>query len=243
MNAQLQAIATQLKQTHYEEGGNIYHPLPFEEFSDLTTSSDARSAYLKWDLIKNVLTAPSRPSSMQVLDVGANAGFYTFNFANLGARVDAYEPHEHYANIGRQIAAATQLAVSWYNKPLEKADLTGKQYDVALMLSVFQWISQGNENLEEATELLRTVASSSRMLFFELGCNHGKSAIHTSERPIGWIWRLLKQTTTPKQVAYLGATKAWGQAKRHVFVCAEKSVHLTFRQQLMTYALRHGGMR
>jgi SAM-dependent methyltransferase len=246
MNPELQAIADRIESNPFEASGHIYHPLPFPEFQHLKISSNARSAYRKWALIKRSLGTPSSLKNWRVLDVGANAGFYSFCFAKLGATVDAYEPHEYYSSIGHQIVEATDLPVRWYNKPLERDDLLDKQdkqYDIALMLSVFQWISQGNEYLEEATNLLHVIASSSRILFFELGCNHGKSAIHTEERPISWIWELLQHSAYPKRVAYLGSTIPWRWGLRHHFACTEDPINLTVWQRLVTFALRRRWLR
>lgn len=243
MNPKLLAIANGIKSNPYEASGDIYHPLPFPEFQDLTTSSNARSAHHKWARIKNCLPLRTRFSTSRVLDIGANAGFYAFNFAKLGATVDAYEPHQHYAAIGHQIVEATGLSVRWHNKKLERTDLHNKRYDIALMLSVFQWISEGDSYLEGATELLRMVASSSRVLIFELGCNQGKSAIHTEERPIVWIWRLLQQNTSPMRVAYLGRIAPWKRARRYLFACAEDLIKLTIWQRLITHALQRHWVR
>jgi len=243
MNPKLQAIADHIESNPYETSGHIYHPLPFPEFQHLKVSSDARSAHRKWALMRRFLDTPSSLKDLRVLDVGANAGFYSFCFAKLGATVDAYEPHEHYCGIGQQIAQVTGLPVRWYNKPLERSDILDKQYDIALMLSVFQWISQGNEYLEEATDLLRTVASCSRLVFFELGCNHGKSAIHTEKRPISWIWELLQRNAYPKRVAYLGSATPWKGGRRYHFVCSKDPINLTIWQRLVTFALQRRWVR
>lgn len=242
MNARLQEIADSIEKNQYELSGHIYHPVPFPEFQHLKTSSNPKSAYAKWSLISQALRSLPTCADLTVLDVGANAGFYSFSFAKLGASVDAYEPHEHYARIGHQIVEATGLPVQWYNKPLEQGDII-KQYDVAIMLSVFQWMSHGNAQLEEATKVLQNVAAASRYLFFELGCNQGKSAIMTKGRPIVWIWNLLQAQTFPKQVSFLGATTAWGRKRRYLFVCSEEPLGLTPWQRLVTYALRRRWIR
>lgn len=243
MNAKLSEIAASLQTKQFEAAGNIYHPLPFPEFAQLTTSTKADSAHEKLSLIRGALGGLEDKKNLRVLDVGANAGFYSFSFAKSGAEVDAFEPHKHYCDIGRQIAAAADLKVNWHNKPLEKQDITGKQYDVALLLSVFQWMSNGNEQLDEATDVLRHIASITRMVFFELGCNQGKSAINTTERPLAWMWRLLTEATAPKQVAYLGSAVAWGKARRYMFVCADDEAPLSKRQKLVTLGLRRGLIR
>lgn len=238
MNNELKRIAENIAATPFESAGDIYHPIPFPEFDHLSTSSRSKSAYKKWDLIVNCLPKSILPKYPHVIDVGANAGFYTFSFAKqFSGRVDAYEPHTHYVNVGRQIADATALPVMWHNKPLELSDLN-KQYDIALMLSVFQWISQGNTYLSEAVMLLNQMAKSAQILFFELGCNDGKSAIRTNERPIVWVWKLLAANTFPKTVSYLGTISAWGNANRYLFVCTNLPIRLTLRQRLITIALR-----
>src|SRR4051794_1519290 len=109
MNPKLVAIADDLKTARHESTGNIYHPLPFPEFSEITTSSDSKSAYHKWDLIWRALGSPSSLKGFRVLDVGANAGLYAFSFAKLGATVEAFEPHGDYVRLGQQIVDATGL--------------------------------------------------------------------------------------------------------------------------------------
>lgn len=243
MNSKMHEIASEVEKRRFEATGQVYHPIPFPEFDHITTSTSRASAYRKWRLIERFLGCGHGIEGEVVLDVGASAGFYAFNFAKVGAKVDAYEPHEHYVDIGRRIADATGLAVRWHNAPLEEGDLSGKKYGVALMLSVFQWVSHGNENLTEACRLLRAVAASSRILFFELGCNQGKSAVITDEKPIAWIWRLLQEETAPKHIAFLGTTKAWGRKRRYVFVCADEMGSLTAWQRLVTWALQRRWLR
>lgn len=237
MNPKLQAIASQIQASPAEAKGDIYHPLPFPEFDHLKVSSNRRAAYQKWWLIRRALPLASL-EGVRVLDVGANAGFYTFNFAKLGARVEAYEPHTHYTTIGRQITDVTNLAITWHNKPLEAADLAGETYDVALMLSVFQWISEGNRRLAEATDLLRKIAAATDILFFELGCNKGKSAIQVNDRPLAWVWRLLQENTRPKSVYYLGRTRLWRGTDRYLLACATQPLRLNLWQQLVTLRWR-----
>jgi len=242
MDSRLLEIAKGIEDHPYERTGHIYHPIPFPEFAHLKTSSSARAAWRKWKLIKSALGSISLEGK-RVLDVGASAGFYSFNFAKEGAIVDAFEPHGHYAEIGRKIVEVTGLSVNWHNQRLTKADLVDKEYDITLMLSVFQWISGGNENLEEACTLLEAIAQTSQTLFFELGCNYGKSAICTHERPIAWIWRLLCHHTFPKQVSFLGITAPWRDMRRYVFACSNRDLELKRWQRLVTWALQKGWIK
>lgn len=243
LNPELERIAQRLAEAPLEASGHLYHPLPFPEFETLDTSATTASAYRKWTLIFRALG--SRPlDGARVLDVGANAGYYAFSLAKVGAVVDAFEPDLRYSRIGIEVTRATGLHVLWHEKALGAPDLHQKTYDIALLLSVFQWMSSGNERLEEATSLLRLITSSSRVVFFELGCNSGKSAIQTSEPALRWIWRLLTQAGGGKQVAYLGSTTAWGKGStRHLLACSGESVALSPPQWLISRTLRllYGG--
>lgn len=231
-------IANKLKTERFESGASVYHPIPFDEFEDVSTSSDKRSALKKWELIKSALVSRIDLCGSRVLDVGANAGFYSFNMAKAGAKVEAYEPHEHYAKLGVLIADTTGLEVQWHNKKIEFSDIRDN-YDITLMLSVFQWMSQGNAQLDEATDMLQCIASASRYLFFELGCNDGKSAIEVEGSQLIWLYNFLKKTTAPKQVTWLGITSAWGSYKRHMFICSEEKVNTNIWQQITTKFLSH----
>jgi hypothetical protein len=134
------------------------------------------------------------------------------------------------------------LDIEWFQKPIEKKDIENDKYDVAIMLSVFQWMAKGGENLEEATVMLQEISRRSKTLFFELGCNEGKSALETDERPISWLWRFLKKNTEYRNYSYLGTTKAWGKSKRYLFVCsnADEKASLSIKQRSVTWLLEKG---
>lgn len=231
----VQAIINDLKNNPVEKSGDIYHPIPFDEFRSLRTSSKPASAYRKWGLIRQTLT-PQNFQQFRVLDVGANAGFYSYQFAKEGATVDAYEPTQRYANLGAQIAELYQLPIHWYGKALDLESLAPTaQYNVALMLSVFQWISQGNARLEEAKQLLLQISKQSQTLFFELGCNYGKSAIQTNANSLLWVRQLLAEHTIYPHIAYLGSVRAWRwRGVRYLFACSIQPLQLNTWQRLVT---------
>jgi SAM-dependent methyltransferase len=234
MNENLLQIAEWIRQHPQEAGGDLYHPLPFEEFRSLRISSKAQASEQKWRLIERTRGTGASFAGLNALDVGANAGFFSFSLAQRGARVDAFEPHEHYVSLGRRIVEATSLDVTWFQQPLMAGDLAGRHYDLALMLSVFQWISEGNRRLDHAIEVLRAVARSTRTLYFELGCNAGKSAIEVDGSALLWTWRLLRRHTAPKRVHYLGSAAAWGRARRYLFAATDHDLHLTPWQRTVT---------
>lgn len=242
MNETLLEIAEWLRKNPQEAGGDLYHPLPFPEFDSLRTSSHAPASERKWQLIERSL--PDRSlTGVSALDVGANAGFFSFSLAKLDAHVDAYEPHTHYTSLGERIASATSLNVTFINRPLVPADVQGKQYDIALMLSVFQWISEGNRRLDHAVEVLRAIAASTHTIYFELGCNAGKSAIQIKGSSLIWIYSLLKQYAPSKHVYFLGSAVAWGRARRHMFVATDRDVRLTAKQRGVSILLERAAPR
>jgi SAM-dependent methyltransferase len=242
MNESLLEIAEWLRRNPQEAGGDLYHPLPFPEFDSLRTSSRAPASARKWHLIERSLHS-SALTGASALDVGANAGFFSFSLAKLGARVDAYEPHAHYVSLGERIANATSLDVTFIGRPLVPDDLRGKHYDVALMLSVFQWISEGNRRLAHAVDVLRAVSTCTNTLYFELGCNAGKSAIQVKGNSLVWTYSLLKEFAAPKRVYYLGSATAWGRARRHMFVVTDRDVRLTARQRVISFLLERATPR
>ncbi len=222
-----------------EKTGHIYHPIPFDEFSQLKTSSKPESAYRKWDMIvRALLTDDFR--QFRVLDIGANAGFYSYQFAKRGAIVDAFEPTARYAQLGKEVSAAYGLPIQWYARPFTEDFFTDQSdYDVALMLSVFQWMSEGNAKLETATITLQAIAEHTRYLFFELGCNGGKSSIQIKGSGLRWIRKFLDANTNYDTIAYLGSVRAWNYRNvRHQFVCTSESLTLTPWQKTVTRLLR-----
>ncbi len=236
-------IIEDLLEDPVEQNGHIYHPIPFDEFNELTTSSNAQAAYRKWELLTGAL--PNKDySGYRVLDIGANAGFYSYQFAKHGAIVDAFEPAPRYAQLGKKITAIYDLPIEWHARPFDESFL-GEQddYDVTLMLSVFQWMAEGNTQLESATETLRAVAKKTRYLFFELGCNGGKSSIQVSGSGLRWISKLLNNATDYDTIAYLGSVRAWNfRDIRYQFVCTSEAVNLSRWQMSATRMLRVVGV-
>ena len=176
----------------------------------------------------------------RVLDIGANAGFFSYKFAQAGAQVDAIEPHPRYFELGKAVTEHHAVDIRWHNNPIEENFLQDKKYDVAIMLSVFQWISKGNLELEFAKRLLNTISSKTDYLFFELGCNWGKSAITTQIPAIFWIFNLLKKNTQYQEIVYLGTISAWGNLKtmgryqRYLFGCTNQKANFSSKQKFLT---------
>jgi len=216
-------LIRELEAQPLESSGHLYHPLPFPEFAHLTTSSDASQAARKWRLVERGLkiALPDGLAGKRVLDVGANAGYYSFVLAQAGASVTAFEPDTRYARLGAVLAREKKLAVDW--RPVAfSADLVSSQsFDVALMMSVFQWMAEGGERLAEASASLRAISRMSRYLFFELGFNTGTSSLQTSKRNhYAEVVALLRASTVYTRFLLLGRLTPWGPAPRYLVLCS-----------------------
>jgi hypothetical protein len=102
----IDAVARELEQSPVERGGNVYHLIPFPEFSHLKASTSLDQIHAKLNFVRNVLRArfPEGLVGVKILDVGANAGFFTFSLAADGADVTACEPHPAIGPIGPFLA-------------------------------------------------------------------------------------------------------------------------------------------
>ena len=219
-------IIAHLESDPAETGGNIYHPIPFPEFAHLKTSSDAEQVRAKWEMIQAGLRLafPAGMAGRKVLDVGANCGFYAFSLAQQGATVTAFEPHPRYGPIGEFLAAEKKLPVQWNAAAISAEAIRGRRFDVALMLSVFQWMADGGKNLTAASADLRAVSESSDHLVFELGFNRGKSCLTTSRRnQYGALLDLLRETTGYEHYKLLGQPRIWRRYARFLVLCSHRA--------------------
>jgi SAM-dependent methyltransferase len=239
----LDALVQSIKSDPIESTGDIYHPIPFAEFKLLKPAVDEKVVYQKYRLIRSALPIDNF-KGVKILDVGANAGFFSYKFAQLGASVDAIEPSGRYYEIGKVVASHFDLNVTWFHQSVGIDFLQGKNYDIALMLSVFQWISQGNRKLDSAKSILSEISLRADYLFFELGCNWGKSAIETNTSGLPWIVQLLHECTPYSQIGYLGTTRLWGgrwagwRYNRFLFCCTNGSAKLNSWQKIVTRVVK-----
>lgn len=221
-----QEIINYLIKNPVEKGGQIYHPIPFDEFKMLKTSSNKNEVYRKWKIIeKTFQDIFSDLNGLNVLDIGANAGFYTFSLAKKGAKVTAFEPISIYSDIGIFLAEnKPNIKVKWYNKPYTSDLVKNEKFDVALMLSVFQWMALGGDRLTEASRELKEISEKSDYLIFELGFNAGKSCLYT-DNPNHYevLIDLLQKNTVYNKFELLGMTQLWKNCNRYLVLCNKKS--------------------
>ncbi len=91
----------------------------------------------KWNKIAPLL--PEDMTGMTALDIGCNAGFYTFEMAKRGATVTALDIDEHYLAQARWASGVLGLQerVQFRNAPVYDLARETEGYDVVLFLGVF----------------------------------------------------------------------------------------------------------
>lgn len=220
-------IIKDIEQNPVETKGQIYHPIPFPEFEHLTTSSNKEAVYAKWKLIKRWMDQiyGADYKNLNVLDVGSNAGFYTFSLAKSGASLKSFECHERYSYIGKAIAEEKNLKVDWIPEAFHCKAITSKdKYDAALLLSVFQWMAEGDIRNQEALDSLKLISDQSDYLFFELGFNSGKSCVRTSKlNHYAEMIQFLKRSTSYTNFKLIGKTRLWRGRKRYLILCSRNA--------------------
>ena len=216
-------IVDEILNNPIEKKAHIYHPIPFPEFDILKTSSKKKESYKKLNIISSTAHKYflKEVKNLKFLDIGANAGFYTFSFAKMGAKVTAFEPHSRYGPIGAFIAKDKNLSVTWYNSTFKVKTVKNDYFDITLMLSTFQWMAGGGKRMEKAISKLEYISNISEVLIFELGYNKGTSSIKTSKiNHYAELVKLLQQNTRYNCFKLLGTTKPWGKGKRFLVLCS-----------------------
>jgi SAM-dependent methyltransferase len=224
----VQEILDHIAREPIETSGATYHPIPFEEFSHLKTSSLRRGVEKKWQDIEQTLDRifPEGLKGKNVLDIGANGGFYTFSLARKGAKITAFEPHPRYGPIGEFLAAEKGMPVRWHAVPFDPSLIGDERFDVCLMLSVFQWMADGGARLQEAGRLLGDISRRSKYTLFELGFNSGKSCLRTPKRNhYAALIELLRQHTSYTQFKRISGTAIWADGPRHLVLCSNDRTH------------------
>lgn len=219
----IEDILKDLKKKPVEKKGHLYHPIPFSEFSNLKTSSNEKEANRKLDLIVNTITGYLEKDipNIKVLDIGANAGFYTFSLAKMGAHVTAFEPHPRYGPIGSFITENKKLSVKWYSTTFTRGIAEKENFDITLMLSVFQWMAAGGKFMSQAIDELDYISKISETLIFELGYNKGNSCLKTKKiNHYAELFNMLQRYTRYNSFKLLGKTKLWGSGKRFIVLCS-----------------------
>lgn len=222
----IEEIVKHLESNPIEKSGSVYHPIPFPEFSNLSVSSNSKAVYDKWNLIKSATDELFNKNleGKSVLDIGANAGFYTFSLSKLGANLTSFEKDPNYNEIAMAINNEKNTNVTWFESAFDKNKIKGKKFDLCLMLSVFQWMAEGGTKMDYAINSLKAISEQSEYLIFELSFNKGKSCLKTNKlNHYGAMLSLLRENSSYKSFKLLGKTKLWNNGKRYLILCSKQN--------------------
>ena len=225
----LEALAAEIKKNPIEASGDIYHPIPFKEFNGLSISSSKKAVMNKWKTINDTAVElfGEDMKGRNVLDIGANAGFYTYSFSKKGAAVSSFEPHPRYKDLGLKIIEEKNLNIRWENSPVQVDHPYLKdKYDICLMLSVYQWMAEGGKEIDYAEACLKKISEQSDYLIFELGFNKGKSHLKTNKfNHYRALIDMLGEKTNYKHFKLIGKTKLWRTYSRFLVLCSNNPAY------------------
>lgn len=211
-----------LREHPQEHGGNLYHPLPFAEFSVLACSSRGAEHLRCWKLVREALLAEfGQVQGLRVLDVGANAGCYAFRAALDGARVTAFEPQPVYSAVARAVVREKRLRVAWIESAYRVGALPADaRFDAALVLSTFNWMAEGGKRMAEAGAELRDIASRSSVMLFEQGFDRGRSCLPAAQADhAAEAISLVRRWTDYTSFELLGTLRPWPGQPRPLICC------------------------
>lgn len=219
-------LIAELEKNPIEKGGHVYHPIPFSEFDHLNTSLIKDEFLKKANLILEYIYKKytCKLEDLNILDIGANGGYFTFTLSNKVASVTTFETNIRYTEICQAIIREKNINnVDWNHSPFYIDKLKkDKKYNVSLMLSVFQWMAEGGANLKTAFEDLNYISQVSECLIFELGFNSGNSAITTNkEDHYEALIDMLKENTVYTSFELLGTSEFWHGSKRYIVACTK----------------------
>ncbi|TEU00932.1 MAG: hypothetical protein E3J23_01385 [Candidatus Stahlbacteria bacterium] len=223
----IESLKADLINDPIESSAPIYQPIYFDEFKDIKTSLNQEEFYKKFNLIFKYIDEDLLDK--KVLDIGSNAGFFSFATAKRGATVDAFEPQSRYFELCQKLCKIYNISnINFINKPISTELLDKKKYNYSFMLSVFQWISQGNRRSQFGKDILMETSKHIDTLFFELGCNLGRSAVKTRKiNHLAYIYSLLRNNTIYRNIKLIGTTKIWGERSyRYLFICSNRNVNV-----------------
>lgn len=222
LEGEARRIGEWIRGLHLETWADVYHPIPFHEFRELTTQVDDSSSYGRLAMIVR-----SRPSfeGVRVLDLGCNVGFYAFSLAKRGAQVTGIDVRPEYIDITRQVARLYAQPAEFLHAAITP-DLPqdGGGFDVTLCFSVLQWVIEQHGEAY-GREVLKAISACSAELWFDLSVNDGHACLTC--RPgheVALVRRLLRESTSYDFVEHVGDVRPYGSYWRHVFRCRHTRV-------------------
>jgi tRNA (mo5U34)-methyltransferase len=128
----------------------------------------------KWNALRESI--PEDLSGWTALDIGCNAGFYTFELARRGAQVTGVEVDPHYLRQARWVAEQTGLddRVEFRQMQVYELAHTAETWDLVLFMGVFYHLRYPMLGMDIVTQKVR------RMLVFQTLSVPGEEVIENT---------------------------------------------------------------
>jgi SAM-dependent methyltransferase len=149
--------------------GIPYQSIAFDEFSCIPAQKGSQVAH-EYAILKSHIL-PGWPLA-SVLDIGANVGYYSFNFSRVEgvSRVDAVDADPDNRALVDELSRQSGLCVRVHD-----AIPTSGQWDLCVMMNVHHWIEQAI-GVKATKELLHDLSRRVRAMFFQTA--HKESRAH-----------------------------------------------------------------
>ena len=217
--AAISSLIDRIKESKLETWADVYHPIPFFEFRNLSTQVDNRSPYQRLAMILSVY---QDLQGMRILDLGCNVGFYSFSLAKRGANVTGIDSRSQYVDFAAFLARIYEVPATFIKTQIapEFVRQAKERFDVTLCFSVLQWVIS-QRGMDFARQVLRSVSLKSRAMFFDVPVNSGKARLTCepgNER--SFVKDFLSGNTSYDYIKHLGDIHPYVADTRHVFFCA-----------------------
>ncbi|MBL4701462.1 MAG: hypothetical protein JKX85_09410 [Phycisphaeraceae bacterium] len=215
---EIQQLIEQIKKQKLETWANIYHPLPFYEFGNLTTQVAPDTPYQRLQMILDA--AGGDVQDKRVLDLGCNLGFYSFSLAHRGANAIGVEMREDYHGISKKVVELYNMDVD-FRKDLLTPELIDDigDVDITLCFSMIQWVIE-QQGMDYGKAILRKISQRSKLLLFDVSVNHGAAALTCPRgQEIIYVQNLLADATDYTDIQCVGKVHPYDVDTRFVFAC------------------------
>jgi len=145
--------------------GFLYHPIPFKEFSNLSTHKTL-PAGKEYDLISKDI---GELDNRKVLEIGCANGYFSFNFSRHCDKVVAYEGDKLVWDVNEAIRVYKGIDnIKFINNYFDDiiVDSVDSDFDVALMLNVHMWIYK-QLGASRTLDMIKKLSQKTKVLYFQ----------------------------------------------------------------------------
>lgn len=146
--------------------GWVYHPIPFPE---IQAQTHKQAAHKELEEILELAKIPVKNAGRKVLEIGCSVGYFTFNLAQRGCEVVAFEADKEVyetAEAMRLWKGFDNIRFIGTHFDTGQLDALDDYFDLCLMMNVHMWIYK-NLGPEHTRELMRKLARKTHRLLFQ----------------------------------------------------------------------------